>query len=200
MKKIIIVLLCLISPVLFATRASQVLASLLQKTHSINANFTQTVYDANKQQLTKSSGLFMFQQPNKFYWLIQQPMKQLIICNGQKIWNYQPDLAQVVVKPLTSGITATPLAMLSGSQEVLTKHFTVSQINDNTFKLVAKQHSNFQIVWLYFNAGVINAMTLQDALGQRTVLDFDNVQSGVNISANKFTFTPPKGVDIVKSM
>lgn len=173
------------------------LGNLLQSTHTIQADFSQVVYDEDNRALSTSLGFFILQEPNKFYWEITKPSKQIIVNDGKNMWNYQPDLEQVVVSKATNALEATPLAILSGSIAALNKNFTISQVDSNTFKLVAKQTGTFKYVWLYFSKGVINGMKLQDALGQNTQLQFSHVSTNTAVSSTKFMFTVPDGVDVI---
>jgi len=173
---------------------------LLQKTKVIKAEFKQTVYDNDQHLISSSSGMFILQQPNKFYWLIETPNKQIIVNDSKKIWNYQPDLEQVTVKPSNAALSATPLAILSGSATALTNNFIIQRINDQLFSLTAKQHGSFKYVWLYFNKGIISSMELQDALGQKTKLTFSKVRTDIQVPANQFKFTAPPKVDVIDSL
>lgn len=200
MKKLLFLILCLLSTSVFAQTPTQQLSDLLKNTRTLEANFTQTVLDDHKQPISKSSGDFILQQPNKFYWHVKQPMQHIIINDGKKMWDYQPDLQQVIVKPVSQAIAATPLAILSGSVTALTKNYIITKESNSVFKLVSKHSNSFKTVWLYFSDAKITGMELQDVLGQSTKLEFTHVKINPHISANQFIFKRPKGVDLINSM
>lgn len=200
LRKFFAVILLALSPLTFGQSAAENLSGLLEQTKAIQADFVQTVYDENNTVLSKSFGNFILQRPDKFYWLITKPMKQIIINDGKKIWNYQPDLDQVVVSKASAAVGVTPLAILSGSTQALRNNFVITQVDSSSFKLTAKQSGTFKFVWLDFSHGVISGMKLEDSLGQNTTLEFSNVQTNVSVARNKFTFKVPKDVDVVNSM
>lgn len=199
-KKIMALALLMSSHVLLAAPASQELTALLRQTQNIKANFVQTVYGEQHSVLSKSTGYFILQQPGRFYWVIATPMKQIIINDGQKIWNYQPELEQVVVKSANQAVQATPLAILGGSSSALQRGFTITRVDQDTFRLQAKKSGTFKYIWLHFTKGIISSMKLQDALGQSTELKFSKVVTNLKVSNSKFKFTAPSGVDVIKSM
>jgi outer membrane lipoprotein carrier protein len=200
MKKVVFVILYFFTTTLLAQSATMQLSNLLKNTHTLKANFIQIVLDEHKHAMSKSSGNFVLQQPNKFYWHVKQPMQHVIINNGKKVWDYQPDLQQVVVKPISQAIATTPLAILSGSTSALTKNFIISRESNSTFKLTNKHSNSFKTVWLYFNNGKIAGMQLQDILGQTTRLQFTHVEINPSVSTQQFIFKRAKGVDLINSM
>lgn len=195
-RKWLILITFFVCPIAFAD-SSATLSKLLQSTQTLQADFSQVVYDEAQHPLSTSVGSFILEKPNKFYWIITKPTKQIIVNDGKSIWNYQPDLEQVVVSKSTNGIDATPLAILGGSASALTKNFVITQINSNTFKLMAKKPGTFKYVWLYFVNNLIDGMKLQDALGQSTKLEFSHVVANSAIPNTKFIFTVPDGVDVI---
>ena len=48
----------------------------------------------------ESSGTFAFARPGKFRWSYEKPHAQIIVGEGAKLWIYDPDLNQVVVRKL----------------------------------------------------------------------------------------------------
>lgn len=200
LRRIFFIGLLLCSPVLLAATAAQQLSTLLAGANTISADFKQTVFDDQGTSLATSTGQFILSRPDKFYWVVNTPSTQIIVNDGKKIWNYQPDLEQVVVMPASKAMGAVPLAILSGSMSDLQQAFTVTQSGSNTFKLTAIHPSSFQTIWLYFTNGKISGMKLQDRLNQSTQLNFINVKLNATVDNKKFVFTPPKGVDVVNGM
>tara|TARA_R110000868_G_scaffold8205_1_gene42401 strand:+ start:1346 stop:1960 length:615 start_codon:yes stop_codon:yes gene_type:complete len=181
----------------YANPASDQLANLLQSTQTVSANFTQTVFDGSGRVINKSTGQFCLQKPNKFRWQVNSPIKQFVISDGTQLWNYQPDLEQVTVQAVSTGVQATPLAILGGSTKALTTNFTITEQAGDSYQLVAKEKGNFTKVLLMFNGSAIKQMDLYDTMGQKTELTFANIQTNASIAAKQFQFTPPKGVDVI---
>ena len=67
---------------------------------SYSADFNQILEDQENFQVSKSRGNIWLKRPNLFRWQTKIPDEILIISDGNKIWNYDADLAQVVQHPL----------------------------------------------------------------------------------------------------
>src|SRR5438105_3435289 len=73
------------------------LANLLDAVKSMQANFTQTVYDNHGKSVQTSYGRMAIERPGKFRWEVTKPIPQLIIANESRLWIYDPDLQQVTI-------------------------------------------------------------------------------------------------------
>lgn len=193
------------------------LNQLLQKTKSIQAQFTQTTTTDKTNQKTKQrsgmsglkvtalnkefSGSMMVQRPNQFRWHTKKPSEQLVVANKKILFIYDPDLEQATKQQIDKQFANTPALLLSGNATEIAKNFVVSQPKKNveTFLLVPKSlNATFESMALAFKNGIPKAMVLKDALGQVTTIKFNNVKLNKKLSANQFVFTPPAGVDIIE--
>ena len=177
--------------------ATQALISLLNKTHSLSSDFTQNIYDETGHLIDHSSGTLKLAKPNLFRWEVQKPMTQLVVSNSQQVWVYDPDLQQVIIKPVDHTLSVTPLSILSGSSDVLSKNFKITKTKAG-YQLISKAEDlNFNTIDLGFAQDHISSMTLFDNLGQKTELVFSHLVSNPVFPPHTFDFKPPKGIDIV---
>jgi outer membrane lipoprotein carrier protein len=175
------------------------LIALLNKTNTLTANFTQKIYDENGSVIDQSKGKLMLAKPDFFRWDVTKPMKQLVVSNAKQVWIYDPDLEQVIIKPVDQAISAAPLAILSGSTSALTKDFKVTKIKEG-YQLASKAEDlSFKTIQLSFKQDRITAMILFDNLGQKTELQFSNLSMNPVLPKGTFEFVPPKGVDVIDS-
>lgn len=178
--------------------------SLQQRLNSVNSlegNFKQEVIENNK-ILQKSSGKFYLQRKDKFRWQAQSPSKQLIVSNGQTIWVYDEELEQVSIKPVDENSQSTPIFLLNGSQATLDKHYHISILtkkNQVTYHLVPNTGLDNGYLWidLIYMDNNLSIIQLKDKLEQITKVSLTKVKINNKLSPELFTFTPPKGVDIV---
>ena len=77
------------------------LRAYIQGTQSLRAEFQQVVSGKRKTTQQEASGSVSIQRPGKFRWVYAKPYEQLVIGDGQKLWLYDKDLAQVTVKRRT---------------------------------------------------------------------------------------------------
>lgn len=178
--------------------ASKRLNALLSKTKSITANFSQTTKGSSAGGTY--SGTMAVQRPSKFRWETTSPADQLVVASGSKLWVYDKDLEQATVQSVNNQVGNTPALLLSGDPSKISSNFKVTQpySNKNYYVLYPKSSSaNFRNMSIAFSGGKPVMMVLNDNLGQTTSIKFSNITLNPSISSSKFTFTPPKGVDVI---
>jgi len=201
MKKIAMLFLLSFSTAVFCQTAGEVLQSKLNAIHSMTARFKQVV-KAKQRTVSRSSGSMALERPGRFRWQTKEPMQQLMVADGQKIWVYDPDLEQVSVKKQQKGLGGTAALFLSGYDNTVTRDFTVTQQGKGsniTFDLKAKMpKENFQHIKLMFSQNDLTGLVLHDQLGQTTTVQLVQIKQNPKLSAAIFKFKPPKGVDVVQ--
>jgi len=165
------------------------------------ATFKQTVQARNARVPQSSSGTFAFARPGRFRWSYEKPYEQLVVGDGAKVWVYDKDLNQVIVRQLDAALGATPAALLAGDN-ALEKNFTlvaggeadgVEYVNATP----KSAESQFTRIRLGFVDSLPRRMELTDAFGQATELTFSDVRRNPKLAGDVFQFTPPKGADVV---
>ena len=106
------------------------LQAFLRDVHSLKADFTQVVLNANLQQVRKSVGTLAIKRPDRFRWDYATPNKEIIVADGKRVWIYDVELQQVTVKPLSGTLAASPAVLLSGSNDV-DKSFAVKDLGES---------------------------------------------------------------------
>ena len=197
-----LVFLFLALPFTAHAEATDKLKNFIASTHSGQANFTQVVQDKNGKRIQSASGTMQFQRPGKFRWTYQKPYEQLIVGDGEKFWLYDVDLNQVTVKKLDAALGNSPAALLSGSNEI-ERSFVLKDIEKRDGlewlqALPKAQDTSFERILMAFDAkSDLVVMELRDTFGHNTVLRFSSLQRNPNLAANLFSFTPPKGADVL---
>ncbi|WP_392537372.1 outer membrane lipoprotein chaperone LolA [Legionella sp. 227] len=201
MKKILTVLLLSISTAVFCETPDVLLQAKLNGIRSMTAVFKQAV-KAKQRVVSRSSGTMALQRPGRFRWQTVQPMAQLMVADGQKIWVYDKDLEQVTVKTQRKGLGGTAALFLSGYDNTVTRDFNVTQSNvgdDLVFDLKSKSpKANFQRIKLVFRQNNLTGLELYDQLGQVTTVQLSQIKTNPKLAASLFQFKTPKGVDVVQ--
>ena len=145
-------------------------------------------------------GEVSIQRPGKFAWIYREPYEQQIIADGEELWIYDVDLAQVTVKPMESGMATAPIMLLMKQQPVETE-FDVSEVGQRKYlywiELVPKQQDmEFTRVYIGLENETIKAMELRDHFGQSTQIVFENLRTNMIFDPGTFHFEPPPGVDV----
>jgi outer membrane lipoprotein carrier protein len=181
--------------------STQRLTGLLQKAETLTGRFSQLSLDGTGTQLQETSGEMTLKRPGQFRWHTDEPMEQLLVSDGKKVWLYDPDLEQVTIQTLDQRLTHTPALLLSGDVSTISENFEVShkeagEVVDFTLKPKAKD-TLFDNLRLSFRGGVINDMQLIDSVGQRTNILFHGVKMNEPLKAGLFTFEIPPGTDVI---
>ncbi len=177
------------------------LTRYFDKLNSFQATFIQTIFSADNNAKKYSKGLIIVKSPNKFLLKYVKPFKLLYVADGKKLWSYDEDLEQIVVKEQGDLLINSPAMLLSDAKN-LTKSYRIEKTGVVNgwlwFELTPKQeNSNFETVSLAFENNELIAMEMRDNFGQTTHLEFNNVIKNPKLAKNRFKFVPPKGVDVI---
>ena len=61
-----------------------------------------------------------------------------------------------------------------------------------------KNNAGYRFIRIGFKGGELAAMELKDSFGNQTAISFGSLNTKPNLSPSAFTFTPPKGVDVLE--
>jgi len=189
----------LLSPVWAAQPAPVQL--YFQDLKSLRADFIQRVFDERARVVQSSSGQMLMQKPGKFRWNYRTPAEQIIVADGDRLWAYDVDLAQVTVRKLDKALGSTPLALLSGAAPI-EETFTVGDARSEDglawYELTPRQpQPEFKLLRVAFKGDLLVSLELEDAFNQRTRLDFQKLERNPALDPALLKFAPPSGVDVV---
>lgn len=192
---------CLMASLVWANSGEERLNAFLADVESMQANFEQTLYDEDLNRLEDSRGVMYLKRPGQFRWDYLEPYPQMIISNGETLWLYDSELAQVTVKALDKNVENTP-SMLLSSQEPLEKYFDISEVETSDEKIWVElrpksSEATFSNLRIGFVGEALHSMELVDSFGQTTFIKFFLVRKNPDINASRFEFIPPQGVDVL---
>ena len=184
-----------------AADALQTVRTFFSDLHSLEADFHQEVIDSDGLQQQVSDGHMWILRPGRFRWDYESPYKQQIVADGQRLWSYDEDLAQVTVQPMDKVLSSTPAMLLSGSDPI-----------DQVFRLEAlpaaegelhvrlkprNDDSNITEIHLYFKNTVFSRLEARDRFGNTTLFAFTDLVRNAKLSEAVFRFEPPAGTDVI---
>jgi len=183
-----------------AATAQEQLQHFIASVNAADGAFTQTQIQDGK--TTIQSGIFAFQRPGKFRWEVQKPYEQLVLSNGVHVFQYDPDLAQVIERGVDASVGASPAAILFGSAK-LDDAFRVTALpaTEGLDWLRATPRAGdagFTHIDIAFAHGLPVRLLLADVFGQTTRIDLSAVQARANLPSTTFQFDIPAGVDVVQ--
>jgi outer membrane lipoprotein carrier protein len=200
MRVLILGLLCW--PLLAQASALESLVQRLEKLDSLEGRFEQrTRQDGARVQ--EASGTMVVARPNRFRWHTKKPFEQLVVSDGEQVWVHDPGLEQVVIRPLDQEISKTPALLFGGQPERVGESFTVERRKGEgetvTYRLKPKgQEPLFSHLEVTFDGQRPASMRLRDALGQRTVIEFRDLEINAEPEDERFNFDPPEGSDVIR--
>ncbi len=173
----------------------------INNVQTMSGRFEQQLVDADDIVIDRSSGTIEIQKPGRFRWTYLEPYEQILVADGLNIWSYDVDLEQVTVKAQAKVLASTPALLLGGSQNVLDDFEYVGSFGERDIvwvRLRPKTTDNgFTKVELGFKDGKLSRMIFGDNLGQTTLIALFDLSLNESIDEQRFSFTPPDGVDVV---
>lgn len=199
-----LIMLSMIAPISASDDPKSGIDSLrrfFREVNSFSARFTQVVLDERLSPIQESSGMLWIERPNKFRWDYDKPYQQRIVADGARLWVYDVGLQQVSVRPLSGGLNDTPAMLLAGRGR-LEDNFTIKPLSaQNDIEWVQlsprRKDSGYEDIRVGFARGKLHVLEMVDGFGQVTRVTFRSSTENPRIDANRFSFTPPEGVDVV---
>ena len=205
MKKLLLIALTL-SGAAHAGEAEDRLRAFTADLASLEAKFTQQVFDPNRRLTETSQGSLALSAPRQFRWKYDDPFPQLIVADGDNVWIYDEDLEQVTVKNQSTEEAQSPLTVLIDPAQLDREYtFVEAGSRDNLVWLTLTpkaEEAPFVKAEIGFDpkaeaAGSLKRMALTDSLGQRNEVTFRQLARNPKLDPALFAFTPPAGVDVI---
>ncbi|MFP6810475.1 MAG: outer membrane lipoprotein chaperone LolA [Pseudohongiellaceae bacterium] len=182
------------------------LDSLLANINSLTANVVQLIVESDGGILEESNIKMLLKKPNGFYWETITPYQELIVTNGIKLWNYQPDLEQVVIEDWDVSKSELAAQLLSGKTENLDSQYIIEELSDTNndsqeFVLTpVDADSIYTQISINFITSELDLIYLNSRNGQQTVWRFDAIERNQILEDSLFDFQPPAGIEIIENI
>ena len=84
---------------------------------TLKANFTQSLVQGEGKS-KKMHGILYIKSPNQFRLDYTDPYVQIYVADGKKLWQYDADLEQVIIKPQGQILANLPIIVLSNTKKL----------------------------------------------------------------------------------
>lgn len=192
---------------------SEALSSLLSRSAYFQADFRQVIRDADGRIIDEAVGGVWLSRPNKLRWDIAEPLEQTLIVSDDQFFQYDKDIDQLIIEPLSDQLSAMPVVLLSGDASAINKQFVVKQIKAVTapsgdanlprsqkilftLKPLARD-GLFQLLTLEFVDEKLQAIAILDDLEQTSRFEFSAINVDNIIDDALFELVPPEYTDII---
>ena len=176
---------------------------LLQGVETLSADITQLIIQSDGGVLEESDIRLRVKRPNGFYWETVSPFPELLVTNGKTLWNYQPDLEQVVIEDWNPDQSELAAQLLYGRTEGLVNDYYVVAINSEqsrSFELKPKSvDSLYELITINFVNETLDLIYIQNNSGERTAWQFIDSRINIPMVDDLFEFSPPEGIEIINN-
>ena len=191
----------LISVLIPADTSEDELFKLFSSQDYFSASFIQKNYFKGKHRIVL--GNIFADRKGRFRLVYQEPFKEEIISDGTNLYIFDEELEQVEIRSLEKILEETPIGLLSLNSSNLTKFFELEKcveqnLNFNCSLNVLTKDSYIQNIELIFKDGILSSLNYNDSFEQNVSIEFSDI-SLTKIENKKFIFTPPEGIDIVRT-
>lgn len=185
-----------------ANPAQQAFEQFVQTVSAARGQFSQYTVGPEGQTSLAQSGDFSFARPGQFRWDILEPYAQLVLSDGQNVYQYDPDLSQVSVRSAAAAIGSSPAAILFGTSD-MAQAFEISSLPDRDglswFRATPRQSdSGLNQIDIGMRAGNPARLLLVDGFGQTTQIDLTNIRAQSSFPKDTFQFKAPPNTDVVR--
>jgi outer membrane lipoprotein carrier protein len=180
-----------------------------ESVHDFSSDFTHTYEGGALRRKTTERGTVLVKKPGKMRWAYKSPEEKLFVSDGHKIYFYVPADKQVTVSSMPGEDKAsTPILFLVGKGN-LTADFTVSYpdaalpgvpADAVAIKLVPKvKTADFESLILVVDRQTLALRMLiaHDAQSGTSTFTFSTLKENVGLSDSQFTFSIPRGADVI---
>lgn len=183
--------------------AAAELTQLLSDIETFQADVRQLIVESTGGVLEESVIRFKLKRPNGFYWETIEPYPELIVTDGERLWNYQPDLLQVTLEAWDPDRSELAAQLLSGHiDEIQADYFiTGGDVGDGTaheFILEPVDPASlYERVTLFFRDQTLNSIHVDNGNGQRTFWEFFNHEINAPVADDVFVFEVPDDIELI---
>jgi outer membrane lipoprotein carrier protein len=172
-----------------------------------SADFEQRYTGGALKKQSVERGTVQVKKPGRMRWEYVQPERKLFVADGRRFYAYVPADKQVIVSDIAQDDTAaTPVLFLAGKGN-LTRDFTVSATTvagapagTAALRLVPKRREQeYDWLALVVDQGSLafRMLVAGDSQGGTSSFTFSGLRENVGLADKPFTFTIPRGTDVI---
>ncbi len=174
---------------------------------TLSADFQQALSIALTDEVQKSEGTFILHAPEQFYMEYEAPEKQKVISDGQKVWIYDQEMKQVIIRSAeVIDPTLNPLYFLSHvNDDYLAELKDEVKVDGKTcwhLILKVKEKNDASVirkmeVWADKNDCQVRQFQIFNANDDYTTYTLKKVKINPPLKTDQFAFLIPKGVEVI---
>jgi outer membrane lipoprotein carrier protein len=176
----------------------------------LKAEMVQVTSTPGQPELETIKGQLVLKRPDKLYVEYREPVKQLLVSDGKKIWLYTPEMKQVIEKPVDPEGRDHLLFQLGQSLDFLRKNYD-AVLGAETEKiegrpcraltLTPKKKDDLEAIRLRVWVDTENWLPVrtetEDPGGARVTVTLAKIKTDTGVENKFFGFKAPDGVEVI---
>lgn len=187
---IAIMAVCLSLGLIRQADAAQELAQL----DALAGRFEQRIEDTDGAVISRSRGEFALLKPDYVRWYVQSPGEQLLLSDGEYLWQHDLDLETVSRQSLDRSADS-PLRLLMATDADLAERYHIDRDSTGLTLTPLEGRALFQSLRIRFDGATPERLVLIDNLSQTVTIDLD-VEPDRQLRVEDFRFETPPGTEI----
>jgi outer membrane lipoprotein carrier protein len=185
-----------------ASTGEERLRGYLKGLETLRAEFHQYTLSADGGRMIESEGTLYLQRPGRFRWEYREPLEQVIVADGSRVWLHDIELDQISHQSQASALDGTP-AQLLASDEPIETHFQILAWDPGDgrdwVELQPKQ-ADAQVtrIRIGFIGPDLDTLLMEDSFGQLTRFSFLASKRNPKLDAKLFKMEQPLGGDFLE--
>ncbi len=173
------------------------LLNFTNKVKSAQGTFTQ-IREGGKLE----KGVFSFKRPGRFLWHVNSPFEQINSSDGTSIYQYDPDLAQLSVRPVHLGTDQSPARILFGDGAIDQGHFVFESLPKSKglvwVRAIPKvEDQGVRYVDIGFKGDTLSRLVLRDSFNKTVEVQFFDIKTNVILPDSEFKVNVDESVDVL---
>jgi outer membrane lipoprotein carrier protein len=189
---------------------ARVVQERYDRVRDFSADFTHTYEGGVLKKRVVERGTVQIKKPGRMRWRYTSPEEKLFVSDGQQIYSYVPADRQVIVSRMPREDQATTAALFLAGKGDLTRDFTAGLAAapagapkaSVALELTPRhEQRDYNTLTLVTDAGthVIRMLVATDRQGGKSVFAFDNIKENTGLADNVFSFSIPRGTDVIRT-
>jgi len=209
MKRKVFLIICILFFLSAGPAHASVVAERLQDRYetieSFQADFVQILTNAATREQEERVGRISFQKPMNVHWESTSPEKELMIIDGETVWNYFPEEDAVYRYKTDQILTSGHMFRIISGQAGITEDFRIEDLGmeNGLHKIrLVPRYPEPDLVMAYIwsdDHGLMHRILLIDFFGNSNELRLKDVELNPEFDKDFFRFEPPAGVDIIEN-
>ena len=185
-----------------ASAAPDQLQAFIRQVPAAAGRFVQTTHDRDGQTVARQRGEFAFARPGRFRWQVTEPFAQLIVANGREVVQFDPDLNQATIRPVSAAVGNAPAQILFGEGDI-DQAFVMAPLPDRDgLAWLRATPRSAEAGFSHLDIGLRDGLPVQveilDAFGQISRIEFVTLVPSERLPDSTFVADLPPGTDVVR--